>query len=588
MSNYEDVYAPDLTEETESTLSGSEQFVMFDSVEGKRAELSTIADYIVANGEIDGSDIPTIVSTIEGSIGTLDTKVGDLTDLDTTDKTDIVSAVNEVNGKAEDADAKADTVDEHVGDLSELETEDKTSAVDAINEVLSKIPVMTKEVTGNPITVDDALNADVVSLGVELTPVQDLNGYDKPWAAGAGANKWDEQWELGGIVNTTGQPYSANDRIRSKNYCKCLPSTDYYGTTDFQIYFYEEDKTFISYTGTLPAGSTVTTPATAGYFKIVKQGVTTYSNNISVNYPSTVTTYSPYSNICPITGHDSVTVGVTGINQWDEEWELGGYNATTGQKVVGSSKIRNKNLIPVQPNTAYYFKSEGAYTPWIALYFYTKDGTYLSYLAPTVDNAFTTPNNAYYMAFNTSDAYGTTYNNDISINYPSTDTTYHAYHGHTKTVTLPHTVYGGNVDVTGGAGKEKMGIVDMADLNWYLNGDVPGGQQFAVSLTGKAVGETNFICSAFETHTPTTAIGCICGRVATTTVGCNALQLTVADFKAAVAGQTICYELATPTDLSTTPTDITLYNGDNVVSSDGDMDMVYVRDIVKVIEKLEG
>lgn len=53
---------------------------------------------------------------------------GDLTDLETTDKTSIVSAVNEVNGKAEDA-------DEHVGDLSELETEDKTSAVNAINEV---------------------------------------------------------------------------------------------------------------------------------------------------------------------------------------------------------------------------------------------------------------------------------------------------------------------------------------------------------------------------------------------------------------------------------------------------------------------
>lgn len=135
MADYEDVYAPDLTEETESTLSGSEQFVMFDSVEGKRAELSTIADYIVENGEIDGSDIPTIVSTIEGNIGTVDTKVGDLTDLETTDKTSIVSAVNEVNGKAEDADEKADTVDGHVGDLSELDTEDKTSAVGAINEV---------------------------------------------------------------------------------------------------------------------------------------------------------------------------------------------------------------------------------------------------------------------------------------------------------------------------------------------------------------------------------------------------------------------------------------------------------------------
>lgn len=60
------------------------------------------------------------------------------------------------------------------------------------------------------------------------------------------------------------------------------------------------------------------------------------------------------------------------------------------------------------------------------------------------------------------------------------------------------------------------------------------------------------------------------------------------EFKTAMTGQTICYPLATPTDLTTTPTSVTLYSGDNVVSSDGDMDMVYVRDIVKVIEKLEG
>ena len=47
-----------------------------------------------------------------------------------------------------------------------------------------------------------------------------------------------------------------------------------------------------------------------------------------------------------------------------------------------------------------------------------------------------------------------------------------------------------------------------------------------------------------------------------------------------------CYLIATPTDLQTTPTDVELYKGDNVVSGDGDMTMTYVRNLQMVIDKL--
>ena len=63
---------------------------------------------------------------------------------------------------------------------------------------------------------------------------------------------------------------------------------------------------------------------------------------------------------------------------------------------------------------------------------------------------------------------------------------------------------------------------------------------------------------------------------------------TAADFKTAMNGHKFVYTLATPTDLSTTPTEVELYNGDNVVSGDGDMDMTYVRDIAIVINKIEA
>ena len=80
MANGE-INATDLTEETTSTLSGNEQFVMFDPVEGKRADIDEVAKYIA----------------------------GDKTQLQTSEKSSVVGAINEVNGKA--ADLKEDIND---------------------------------------------------------------------------------------------------------------------------------------------------------------------------------------------------------------------------------------------------------------------------------------------------------------------------------------------------------------------------------------------------------------------------------------------------------------------------------------------
>lgn len=50
-----DIRAEDLTQETKSTLDGSEQFIMFDSTEGKRGTVADVGDYILQNGDASGS-----------------------------------------------------------------------------------------------------------------------------------------------------------------------------------------------------------------------------------------------------------------------------------------------------------------------------------------------------------------------------------------------------------------------------------------------------------------------------------------------------------------------------------------------------
>lgn len=153
------------------------------------------------------------------------------------------------------------------------------------------------------------------------------------------------------------------------------------------------------------------------------------------------------SNVRPITGWDEVEVYVGGVNVWDEEWEVGIYNVNDGTK-ASSNAIRSKNLIPISPNTTYYKKTPNPGIYW-QIYF-DSSKNYLSYAGVGYNRTFTTPSDAHYMAIFTENGYGTTYNHDISINYPSTDTSYHSYQGTSYPISLPSTVYGGTLNVTSG------------------------------------------------------------------------------------------------------------------------------------------
>lgn len=104
----------------------------------------------------------------------------------------------------------------------------------------------------------------------------------------------------------------------------------------------------------------------------------------------------------------------TGFNQWDEEWEVGKIDASTGANVPQSNRIRSKNYIPVLPSTTYYFLSNNVLAEWFE---YDANKNFLRYVSPDIkDTTFTTGNDCYYRRFCMYSAYGTTYNHDICIN----------------------------------------------------------------------------------------------------------------------------------------------------------------------------
>lgn len=157
------------------------------------------------------------------------------------------------------------------------------------------------------------------------------------------------------------------------------------------------------------------------------------------------------SNVRPITGYTELNLVHTGANIWDEEWESGSIIPSTGEDVANANKIRSVGRIAVKPNTSYVIVFSGVTSGSDYIYYYKKDGTFISsesYIH-TVNGTqvFTTPSDCYGLRFIMSQ---TAYNNNISVNYPSTDTSYHAYNGTSTTITFPDTVYGASLNVGSG------------------------------------------------------------------------------------------------------------------------------------------
>ena len=178
-----------------------------------------------------------------------------------------------------------------------------------------------------------------------------------------------------------------------------------------------------------------------------------------------------------------------------------------------------------------------------------------------------------------------------------------------KTVTLPHTVYGAGVGVTSGEGKEKVatytfnGSNSMSNLQegtntvrGYISSSV-----FSPMMKPNDTTTNTIISDIMPTFAPDYIYGHDeMGISENKNPNSNGIwirinkdqlsEYTYDGIKAWLANNpmTVAYLMKDEADLSTTPTPLTLYSGDNVISSDGQMELSYVQDMATVIRKIEN
>lgn len=475
-----------------------------------------------------------------------------------------------------------------------------TTAIDAIEDELS---TDSATVQGNPLNFSTLTSQNAESTIIDLEPIQDLHGYDKPWVGGAGKN-------LGvtipsknhnGIVFTSNVDGSLTLKETSTGYAYDdsifeLKAGSYYvshgvnnlnsnvaliirnNTTDVYIVSASE-------TGTL---FTLAEDTTIKFRCAVAQGT---SPNVTI-YPmirkstETDSTYVPYTNICPISGRTEIGIEGCGKNLFDGMIHKEHYAIIADGSEVSASSYSLYKYTLAQGNYVYSFidNDTSSEIKVCRVAQYDSNDQFLTINStPTYTNnpnrqsvSFTVGATTAYVLI--SDRYVNII--DEQLEKGNTATTYSPYQSSNDiTIQFGQTVYGGTLDVEKGELVVDRGYDTVGNLNWtYVSANAVF---YSADITDekKAEGKT-IISSDYQTlDNVTSAAGVsqdasVClyrGTDANHRVYIKDTRYTDAStFKTTMSSVQLAYELATPITINLTPHTISLLKGVNNISTDGD------------------
>lgn len=230
------------------------------------------------------------------------------------------------------------------------------------------------------------------------------------------------------------------------------------------------------------------------------------------------------------------------INIWNEETQLGYWNAENGQFVPTTNQLCSKNKTYLFGNTQYYLLTPSTNCIIRVLYYDANDNFILQ--INNVNGVFTTPVNCAYIQFNIEGGYGTTYNHDICINEsnPYINGNYFPYFEGEKFLVM-------------------VGRVDLGTLSWVYNSSYA---YFYANLPTDTIYRLtpNLLSSLYNAIEPTytTQFANVSDKSITfnrdgnpnvgsiTRLICikNTSYTNTTTFKTAMSGVPLDYELATP------------------------------------------
>lgn len=469
-----------------------------------------------------------------------------------------------------------------------------------INDTLT----LSNTVTGSMVHVTDAAAVPAEEVIVDISPVQDLHGYDSPWPGGCGKNLWDPDNSVAGYVNANTGLISAQGSTYLEYASDYLPITGDKVTVGYFNYgedeqhwlcigFYDDTKTFISRsagTAVTAITRTASVPSNAVYFRA---SVRTFGHGLQYCYAcnGNDTAYAPYANICPISGWTGANVYSRGINLWDEDWELGDLNGRTGGLRPSTTIIRSKNFCPIQggitirmSNTATYsggfWQYDRDYNPICVTR--TSAGTDQYYTTITNNRLLTLKDNCRFFKLTIS---GSDYTTPLSVNYPETHSDYYPYvNGQSHNIgwqSSHGTIYGGTLDVTNGKLIVDRAIftlnsANMTDDTYPGWRNVPGLREAVGTGINKVFGPEDRITCSVGSYC---SINTMFSSNSILMLPISRYGLTLAQWQAFAMDIQFILPFASPIAYDLSPIQVQMLLGDNSIWADtGDTTLTYCRD----------
>ena len=380
---------------------------------------------------------------------------------------------------------------------------------------LASVASLEVSASGNPIIVN-AVDVAAKELSVALEPIQDLHGYSYPWAGGAGKNKLLTPDIATFKSLNTGGTWSGN-------------AYTIYGVTYTLNTDSDGNITSIKVNGTASANAdllfTPNTRKTLDNYGLVVGSSYIFTSGLTSDVSGVIMMLNgSASNIEANASGRTFTVNSTDTYAIN----IRVYNGTTANNLLLKPMIR---------------------------------------LATVTDSTFSPYTNICPISGRT----GTTVS---TRNEDNTETA-------SATISFGTTVYGGQVDFKTGRVRVTHGYKLGSELSWNFNESYKIGY---ADISGKAFGRTNIISNAYKTvskHYSEMVNGELSGVAFTSEINiCNTSCATLSAFQTAIANTQLCYDLATPTELTLTPNNLTLLKGYNYITADGQIDLTYVPESI--------
>ena len=523
------------------------------------------------------------------------------------------------------AETAAETVLEDYGTVKEDVTGLK-SAFEQLND-----NVITESAGPAPIVsiADGADGMPMRSVEVSIEPVQDLHGYEYPWPAGGGKNLADTREidvtiagchitsDSEGVMSISGTRDDTTGWKVIKTFQTFTPGNYVFSTNNNHI------TCLVNYT----QKSGTFTVAEGDQIKIALYNMTAGEE---INYTgikviiakgdTAPEVWTPYSNVCPISGWTGAKVTRTGINL------LGGL--TLGQAIVdavqspsntylGSDSdgnyvtfaaggvLSNKIVFAnFKPNKQYTFilktKKENTASANLNIQVRYSDGVVRTLAAdsPAVlqTKAFVTDANKTVALLEMSYGGSRTflyYDESGIFEGVLTADDYEPYLGQTYEVTFPAdpgTVYGGTLDVVSGKLVVDRAITDLGALSWQRI-TISYGYYFVASISDNRKASGDIMCSAYKFVGYGAAAltqNCTISRSATNknVFVRDDSYSTAEDFKTAVSGVQLCYYLEEPISIQLDPVVVLSLLGENHIFADaGNTSVTYPADTKMYIDR---